>query len=779
MTEPTSTVPSTAPWGTMESLNRMGRLARKELSEILRDRRTIITLVLMPLLLYPILSFAFRQLLPAMAMRAGDEARPLTIGVRLPNAKQEADRANNRPFRERTQKELLESLLVIAHRRELISASSAVLSSVPNGPSPLLARSTAFAGMVSLMQSREPMLNLPMSNAQGGRGKYPKGVVVLELADPTEAVKNNTVDVALEIFPIPDPNPRSFAADWVATYDDQSPRGRDLVHYLEKHIAVANAAKLQDDLSRLKVSVVPAAVRMFHNSGDTEEIAGPVLSLTAVIPLILILMTITGAVYPAIDLTAGERERGTLELLVSAPVPRMALLLGKYAAVVTVAMLTATINLAMMLVTLELNNLTGLVFKQQGVSWSLICQLFFLLMLFAAFFSAVLLALTSFARSFKEAQAYLIPLMLASLGPGIMGMIPGLRLSGVFTVTPLLNIVLLARDLSEGSATVGVTVVVVISTLIYALVAIAVAARIFGAEAVLYSETTGWSDLFRRPQEGANHPTLSGAMMCMAFTLPGLFLASSLLPHFQLHNRIPMQAVFSALLFIGLPLIGCYFARIRVLSALQIKFPPWASWLAALLLAFACVPLIYNLLVVMRGLGLTLLSAEQEQMVRALVRTWRRLPPGVVAGSFALVGAAEELFFRGYLFSALRANAGKRMTIIGSALLFGLFHGIQQFEQIVPSTVMGLLLGWICWHTRSVLPGMVLHAAYNGTFIWLAHQQTSFRSSDLVQDVPFWWEMAAIPAGLAGLGLVYWFRQPADPTPKQSRSALHPSAAAI
>ena len=67
-----------------------------------------------------------------------------------------------------------------------------------------------------------------------------------------------------------------------------------------------------------------------------------------------------------------------------------------------------------------------------------------LLVLFAAFFSAVLLAVTSFARSFKEAQAYLIPLMLASIAPGMLSMIPGLKLQGPLVVTPLVNIVLLA-----------------------------------------------------------------------------------------------------------------------------------------------------------------------------------------------------------------------------------------------------------------------------------------------------------------------------------------------
>src|SRR5262249_40844712 len=154
--------------------------------------------------------------------------------------------------------------------------------------------------------------------------------------------------------------------------------------------------------------------------------ADGLISLSALVPLILILMTITGAVYPAIDLTAGERERGTLEILVAAPVPRLGLLLAKYVSVVTIAVLTGLVNLTAMVITLSIIPLD---IFEHSLTFEIVLEVFGLLVLFAAFFSAVLLCLTSFARSFKEAQAYLIPLMLLSLGPGLIGMMPGLKLS--------------------------------------------------------------------------------------------------------------------------------------------------------------------------------------------------------------------------------------------------------------------------------------------------------------------------------------------------------------
>src|SRR5205823_11115180 len=137
---------------------------------------------------------------------------------------------------------------------------------------------------------------------------------------------------------------------------------------------------------------------------------------------------------------------------------------------VTVAVLTALVNLVMMLGTLQLSGL-GQQVLGGGLTFGLILGLFGLLLLFAAFFSAVLLALTSFARSFKEAQAYLIPLMLVSLAPGLLGMMPEVKLTGLNAVTPLLNIVLLGRELFEGQAQAGTAAVVVFSTLVYALAA--------------------------------------------------------------------------------------------------------------------------------------------------------------------------------------------------------------------------------------------------------------------------------------------------------------------
>ena len=230
---------------------------------------------------------------------------------------------------------------------------------------------------------------------------------------------------------------------WKLVYRVGSPTSEAALHYVEARLQAYNEWYLDEQLKQLGMTAVAAG-------GDDPRahqlFRAPVFSLAALIPLILVLMTVTGAVYPAIDLTAGERERGTLETLIAAPVPRLGLLMAKYVAVLVVALLTALVNLAGMTVTAHSTGLAASLFGG-GMSFEVVLKVLLLLGLFAAFFSAILLALTSCARSFKEAQAYIIPLMLLCLVPGVLCLMPGLEFKGWMAVTPLVNIVMLARDL--------------------------------------------------------------------------------------------------------------------------------------------------------------------------------------------------------------------------------------------------------------------------------------------------------------------------------------------
>src|SRR5262249_27995559 len=157
------------------------------------------------------------------------------------------------------------------------------------------------------------------------------------------------------------------------------------------------------------------------------------------------------------------------------------------------------------------------------------------------------------------------------------------KLSGLLTVTPLVNIVLLARDLFDGKGDAAVAVIVVLSTLLYALAALARAARIFGAEGGLYSEQSNWSDLFRRPDQPQRPATVTRALFCVALLFPLYFVLHFTIPMLEpLELRLGMTALAAGLLFVGWPLLWGAFGRVEVASAFQGNHSGWRAFPGAL-----------------------------------------------------------------------------------------------------------------------------------------------------------------------------------------------------
>jgi sodium transport system permease protein len=711
-------------------LQRMGRLVRKEVSTILRDRRTIITLVLMPLLLYPLLTIAFRQFLLASSLQ---EAKEPAYQIFF-RSESEAQFFNRR---------MDHGKQTLAELREWKARQRAGPERSQKGD----AANRPVEKPVPEHQARFPPAGKPVP-------------------DLRELLRSQQLDLAVQLVEQPTAKADWGPDRWIVCeilYLEDSPRSREAKEYVERCLAAANDRSLWGRPKPLPVQRQPFVTLV---SPVSEAVAQPgpkeTIPLSALVPLILILMTITGAVYPAIDLTAGERERGTLEILVAAPIPRLGLLFAKYLSVVTVAVLTAVVNLTTMTVTLLVSGMGPHVFGKAGLRAEAVVEVFLLMLLFAAFFSAVLLAVCSFARSFKEAQAYLIPLMLVSLTPGMLSLMPGLKLEGPMRVVPLLNIVLLTRDIFAGEATAGGAALVVLSTLIYSAAGIALAARIFGAEAVLYNEQGSWSDLFRRPVRERSTATVSSALFCLALMFPSLFVFFGVLAQY---GSIPpawelaLKALASLVLFGGFPLVSAWLRRVRLGTAFCLERAGLRAWGAAMLFGLSLWPLADLVQNLLRDAGLVTLDERWLGQAGGALPSWRGVHPVVVVLCLAVIPAMlEELFFRGYLFSALCAASPPRTAIVVSALLFGLFHLVGPLlivERGVTSTLLGLLLGWLAWRTGSVVPGMILHALHNTSLLLLAYYDTSAWLDPNATRLPIQWVLASV-AGCA-LAAVWLF----------------------
>lgn len=237
-------------------------------------------------------------------------------------------------------------------------------------------------------------------------------------------------------------------------------------------------------------------VKMNAIDVDFDKDLGPLIA-SRVLPVLLLVMLFMGALYPAIDVTAGEKERGTLETLLVAPVRPLQVMFAKYLTVTLISVLASVANLAAMGVTFAFG-----ISLDSGLKASMNLSMGQLLTLFACFVPAALtasgvsLAVGSLARSFKEAQSLLTPVTLVAIVPGMLALMPGIELNTWTALVPLLNIALLVKAVILGAAQPLHVVLTLLSLSALALFSLKMAANAFQSEALRFGGAESWKSLF-------------------------------------------------------------------------------------------------------------------------------------------------------------------------------------------------------------------------------------------------------------------------------------------
>src|SRR4029079_16456192 len=161
-------------------------------------------------------------------------------------------------------------------------------------------------------------------------------------------------------------------------------------------------------------------------------------------PFLLVMWSLAGALYPAVDVCAGEKERGTMETLLISPASREEIVWGKFLTIWVFSAATALLNLASMALTMWKFSaaLPGSSLTPMALVWSVL-----LLLPLSAFFSAVCLAVGAYARSTKEGQYYLMPLFLVTMPLMFLTLAPGVELSPFYSLVPVTGAALLMQKL--------------------------------------------------------------------------------------------------------------------------------------------------------------------------------------------------------------------------------------------------------------------------------------------------------------------------------------------
>ncbi len=726
------------------SNGRLWRLCQKELRESLRDRRTLFTLVLMPILVYPLLSMALQRLV----IGANTKSKPnpeFVLGV------VDDETANK--------------------MREMLQEAQKVIDA--GFVSPISVVRIAEQKSTDDPKSKTDVVELKIQQLE----ELPSfEIVISDLDTLAKGLRDGQIDLVISKLTI---ESVQLARGAVPSHDIQSEFRQNDFRSETALAAIRRATQLlndyQADLIRKRVDRNLPVAMTFKATGIAEKVDLS-SSIAGVIPLVLILMTITGAVYPAIDLTAGERERGTMEALIATPAPRFALLLSKYVAVVTVAVLTALANLFATWMTLSFGGLGQALFGKSGFSIWMLVQILPLLVIFASFFSAILLALCSFARSFKEAQAYLIPVMLLSLGPGLVTLMPNVQFTTLLGIVPLLNILMLSRDIMTGQSSLVPAIAAVFSTIIYACATLVVASRLFGAEAATSGSQESWSELFGRPKKRQMLPDIGELAIYLAILFPVFFVASNLGGIIELKGSwaLSFNATFLFLLFLILPLAYVWYRRVDIPNTFRLsegigigepifkRIARWVGYVAAVVLLSAGLWMVaFEAYLLFESWSLAAQLTEEDK--ERLKADFLAVPFWVVLLTGALAPAiAEEFFFRGFVLSAFRSKLSGFRSVLLSSLLFGLFHviagSVLSIEKFLPTIILGLAIGYVAIRTGSLLPGILLHALHNG----LVFSMSRFTEQDLAKwfgddtkHIPIAWLCGGGLAMASGLAVLF------------------------
>ncbi len=438
------------------------------------------------------------------------------------------------------------------------------------------------------------------------------------------------------------------------------------------------------------------------------------------IGMILIVTILLGAVYPAIDATAGEKERGTLETLLTLPVTNFQMILSKFISVSLFACVTAVLSLLSLggsVLFLMFGLSPELAEELQGFSFSAVLRALPLfvaaLLVTALLVTALCMCFCLFARSFKEANNYVTPVLLVVMFASMSAMLPSVELDGRTALIPVVNISLMVKQILAQKPETGLILVSIVVNLFYSIALIWILARLYNSEDVLFSDGFHGLRLFQRRSE-IRRGTVPGIgdliISITALLLLLLYVGSAVSVRDAFAGTIVNQ-----LLILAVPLLVVWYMRSDVRTLYSLQRPSVLTCAGGLILYAGT-----YLLGLASGMALMRLLPESLQnLENAFAPITVQSLPLLILVIAVLPAVGEELLFRGFLFGSLREHfsgrKGKPERCVWAALISGLvfaaFH--MSLLKLLPTFLLGAGFAVIVWKGGSICVTMALHFLNN------------------------------------------------------------------
>ena len=482
-----------------------------------------------------------------------------------------------------------------------------------------------------------------------------------------------------------------------------------------------------------------------------------------VFPFLLVMWTLAGALYPAVDLCAGEKERGTMETLLITPAGREEIVLGKFLTIWMFSAGSALLNLLSMgITTWQFSSiLPAGSFPRGALLWCVLLSL-----PLSALFSAISLAIGAYARSSKEGQYYLMPMFLFTMPLIFLTLAPGVELNPVYSLVPVTGVALLMQKLmispSLGQVPWLYFIPVLVPIAIYSALALRWAIDQFQREEVLFREAERLDIILwlrRLFQEKQTTATAGQAFFCFAMIL-GLSWVSI---GFGKNLSRGVHSAISLLAFVATPaLMMTIMLNTKPTRTLMLRWPRLRELGRAVLLAVFVLP--------------TILWASQVMFTdfphlrkllddpRPIIQELRALTEGsdsilsrLLVFAF-LPAICEELAFRGVILTGLQKRYRPRTAILLCAFMNALFH--MNVFTFLPIFAIAVLLGLLTERSESILPAMLLHFATKVALLLSVPVGAWINASFPEQLLVYWPAMVGCCFGLAVV--LFWnlYRKP-------------------
>ena len=613
-------------------MKKTGILLKKEMTEILRDKKTLIIMLVLPLLLYP--SILIGMSLGISMIMQSEEEKEHTVGYLLED------------------EEYIEPLISLYEQeKEELGARLSFRGASKEEEAVIKEETDAWLYFSKEEQSIQIQLNYTSTSQK---------------SDYTESIMKELVDKY---------------------------RNALLTKNLEKE------GLTEDFLHPVTYEAV--------DSATLSESMG--MNMGGSIGMIVIIMILMGAFYPAVDVTAGEKERGTLETLLTLPVTNFQMIMSKFISVSIISCITAVISLlalggSILFIMLALPG-DELVQIPVGAFVNCIPVMLLVMVTTALLLTALSMCFCVFAKSTKEANNYMTPVMLVVMLATMIGMFPTVELDYKTALIPIVNVSLLIKQVLAQAMDLSLALITILVNCAYSVLIIWILARMYDSEDIMFSDGFRSFRLFQKREDikRGTIPATGDVLISLIVLLLTIIYLGGMI---SMRNQFIGTAIIQ-LMIVAVPLALTWYMKSDVKILFSLQKPEKKTIVGSILLYIGTYLVMFMLSIVLSKL----LPSHLEGLEMAFEEMMKQPFVLLVLVIAVMPAIGEELLFRGLVFGSMRQKYKVAWAIFLSALFFGAYH--TNLVKLIPTGLLGACFAYIVYKSGSIFISMFLHFTNN------------------------------------------------------------------